>query len=228
MRPLVFVNVAASVDGRITDWSRKQIRISCEEDMKRVDSLRAESDAVLVGIGTVLSDNPSLTIKSSELREIRTKAGKSPNPLRIVLDSKARTPLNAKVLSKDAKTLIVVSEAAEEERVEELRRRVEVAVLGKEKVDLNLLMKYLWKRGIERLMVEGGGKIISSFLREGLVDYLYVYIGGVVFGEGVSLAEGRIFPHAKLELLDVRKLGKGVLSEWKVLKVEEACNEQQS
>ena len=215
---IVFINVAASVDGRITDWSRRQIRISCEEDMKRVDSLRAESDAILVGIGTVLADNPSLTVKSSELRARRVKAGKAPNPLRVILDSKARTPINARVLSGDAETLIAVSERAEKERVERLREKAEVIVAGRDRVNLRLLIDHLEKRGVEKLMVEGGGRVISSFLRERIADYLYVYTGGIVFGEGVSLAEGMLNPHVKLELLDVRRLGKGVLSMWRVLK----------
>jgi len=215
---IVFINVAASVDGRITDWSRRQIRISCEEDMKRVDSLRAESDAILVGIGTVLADNPSLTVKSEELREKRVKAGKTPNPLRVILDSKARTPINARVLSGDAETLIAVSERAERERVERLREKAEVVVAGKDRVDLRLLIDHLERRGVEKLMVEGGGRVISSFLRERIADYLYVYTGGIVFGEGVSLAEGMLNPHVKLELLEVKKLGKGVLSKWRVLK----------
>jgi len=215
---IVFINVAASVDGRITDWSRRQVRISCEEDMKRVDSLRAESDAILVGIGTVLADNPSLTVKSEELREKRIKAGKTPNPLRVILDSKARTPVNARVLSGNAETLIAVSERAEGKRVERLKEKAEVVVAGRDRVDLRLLIDHLEKRGVEKLMVEGGGRVISSFLRERIADYLYVYTGGIVFGEGVSLAEGMLNPHVKLELLDVRRLGKGVLSKWRVLK----------
>ncbi len=216
-KPFVFINVAASLDGRITDWRRRQIRISCDEDMQRVDKLRAESDAILVGIGTVLSDNPSLTVKSRELRENRVKEGKSQNPLRVILDSKARTPLNAKVLSKDAETLIAVSRIAEREKVEELKKRAEVAILGEDRVDLRLLMDYLWKKGVRKLMVEGGGRVISSFLKERLVDQIFVYTGGVVFGEGVSIAEGKISPHVKLELLEVRKLGRGVLTRWRVL-----------
>ncbi len=216
-KPFVFINVAASLDGRITDWRRRQIRISCDEDMQRVDKLRAESDAILVGIGTVLSDNPSLTVKSRELRENRVKEGKSQNPLRVILDSKARMPLNAKVLSKDAETLIAVSRIAEREKVEELKKRAEVAILGEDRVDLRLLMDYLWRKGVRKLMVEGGGRVISSFLKERLVDQIFVYTGGVVFGEGVSIAEGKISPHVKLELLEVRKLGRGVLTRWRVL-----------
>jgi len=101
--------------------------------------------------------------------------------------------------------------------MEELKKRAEVAILGEDRVDLRLLMDYLWKKGVRKLMVEGGGRVISSFLKERLVDQIFVYTGGVVFGEGVSIAEGKISPHVKLELLEVRKLGRGVLTRWRVL-----------
>ncbi len=212
MRPFVFVNAAVSVDGRLTDWRKRQVRISCEEDMKRVDKLRAESDAILVGIGTVLSDNPSLTVKSEELRKLRILKGKSPNPLRVVLDSKAKIPINSKILSPDAKTLVAVTEKANVEKVEELKKYSEVVVCGKEIVDLKKLMSILYSMGVRKLMVEGGGKVIANFLREGIVDRIYVYVGGFVFGEGISFAEGRV--GIKVKLKSVEKLGEGVLMEW--------------
>ncbi len=92
-RPFVFINAAMSADGKIATAERKQTRISGTLDLDRVDELRAASDAVMVGIGTVLSDNPSLTVKSEQRRDKRRAQGLPENSVRIVVDSAARTPL---------------------------------------------------------------------------------------------------------------------------------------
>jgi len=97
-RPFVFINAAMSADGKISAVKRTQTRISGTEDFERVDALRAGSDAIMVGIGTVLADNPSLKVKSEERREERKRAGKDENPWRIVVDSTARTPVDAERL----------------------------------------------------------------------------------------------------------------------------------
>ncbi|MRR35450.1 2,5-diamino-6-(ribosylamino)-4(3H)-pyrimidinone 5'-phosphate reductase, partial [bacterium] len=91
-RPFVFINNAMSADGKISSVERRQVRISGREDLARVDRLRAESDAVMVGIGTVLADDPSLRVKSDLLRQTRQDRGQLENPQRIVADSRARTP----------------------------------------------------------------------------------------------------------------------------------------
>ncbi|HDM60420.1 MAG TPA: 2,5-diamino-6-(ribosylamino)-4(3H)-pyrimidinone 5'-phosphate reductase [Archaeoglobus veneficus] len=217
MRPYVFINVAASVDGKISDEKRRQIRISCKEDMERVDLLRANSDAIMVGIGTVLSDNPHLTVKSPALREMRVQRGLSPNPLRVVVDSRARTPLNAKVLDSEAETLIAVSELASEDRIAALRKKARVFVEGKEKVDLAALMEYLYSIGIRRVMVEGGARLNHALIAKGLVDEIVVYYGSIIIGNGPTIADGPSFqPPIPLKLVEVSRLGSGVLAVWKL------------
>ncbi|HQN91610.1 MAG TPA: dihydrofolate reductase family protein, partial [Methanoculleus sp.] len=116
MRPFVFVNVAMSADGKISTAERRQVRISGGDDYSRVDRIKAESDAIMVGIGTVLSDNPSLTVKSPDLRAWRREAGKDDDPIRVVVDSRGRTPTDADILHKGAgKRIIAVSRAASPE-----------------------------------------------------------------------------------------------------------------
>ena len=113
MRPFVFVNIAMSADGKISTKERRQVKISGTEDFSRVDRIKAASDAIMVGIGTVLADNPSLTVKSPDLRAERRAGGKDEHPIRVVVDSAARTPLDADILHKGTgKRIIAVSRKA--------------------------------------------------------------------------------------------------------------------
>ncbi len=98
MRPHVFVNAAMSADGKLSTYERRQVKISGPADFRRVDRLRAGADGVMVGIGTVLADDPSLTVKDPALVAAREAEGRLPHPVRIVVDSHARIPLDAAVL----------------------------------------------------------------------------------------------------------------------------------
>ena len=220
MKPFVFINVASSVDGKISDESRRQLRISCEEDFERVDRLRAESDAIMVGIGTVLADDPRLTVKSEELRRKRVEKGLPENPVRVVVDSRCRIPLDAKVLSDDAETVVAVAKVADREKVERLKQKAKVVVFGESRVDLTALMKYLHEMGVRRVMVEGGATLNYGLFKEGLVDEIYIYYGNMIIGgtNAPTVVDGSSFnPPIELELISVERLGKGVLTRWRVV-----------
>ncbi|HIP57812.1 MAG TPA: 2,5-diamino-6-(ribosylamino)-4(3H)-pyrimidinone 5'-phosphate reductase [Archaeoglobus profundus] len=217
-KPFVFINIAASVDGKISNEQRRQIRISSNEDLRRVDRLRAESDAIMVGIGTVLSDDPKLTVKSEELRLERIKRCLSENPIRVIVDSKCRIPLNAKVLNDEAKTIVAVSRQANKNKVKVLMERgVEVVEFGEKLVDLRELMNYLYNIGVRKVMVEGGATLNYSLLKEKLVDEIYVYYGNIIIGgqNSPTIVDGQSFnPPINLELISVERLGNGVLTKW--------------
>lgn len=216
--PYVIVNMAASLDGKISDESRRQIKISCDEDLERVDKLRAECDAVMVGIGTVLADDPSLTVKNESLRRKRILEGKSENPTRIVVDSKCRVPLNARILDERAKTIVAVSKAADEKKMEEIRKRAEVVVFGEEKVDLVSLINYLAKINVKKLLVEGGGTLVNSLLRFGLVDEMNIYYAPIVIGgkDSPTVCDGKSFL-LRLKITSIEKIGEGFLVKAKPL-----------
>ncbi len=226
MRPCVFVNVAMSADGKISTKERRQVRISGANDFSRVDRIKNESDAIMVGIGTVLADNPSLTIKSQEFRERRRREGKDEDPVRVVVDSRARTPPDADIIRKGTGTrIIAVSKAAPQDRVERLREVATVVVAGEEEVDLPEVLEVLYRHGIRRLMVEGGGTLIWSLVSQGLVDEMYTYVGSLIIGgrDAPTPADGEGFLHEsdfiRLHLRDAEPMDDGLLIRWDVLTV---------
>lgn len=224
MRPHVFINAAMSADGKISAYTRKQIPISGKEDFQRVDRLKFGVDAIMVGIGTVLSDDPSLTVKSEERRRERLDQGKDENPIRIVADSLARTPADADILMNGAgRRIILVSGSAPDVRLDELRAAgADIVVTGERRVDLASALGHLYGMGVRRLMVEGGGRLNWSLLSQGLVDTVYVYVGNMILGGGSSptLADGTGFSGiedaCRLELISIEQVDKGFVVEWNV------------
>lgn len=217
-RPFVFINSAMSADGKISSILHRQVRISGKEDLTRVDELRASSDAIMVGVGTVLADDPGLRVKSELLRMERLERGAYENPLRIVADSLARTPPDAEVLG--AGCIIAVSRAAPSGRLAALSDRCKIFVSGEDRVDLIELMRFIHGFGVKRLMVEGGAILNWSMISAGLVDEIYVYVGNMLIGGEVapSLVGGAGFSvnFPKLELISLEQLGEGALLRWHV------------
>jgi 2,5-diamino-6-(ribosylamino)-4(3H)-pyrimidinone 5'-phosphate reductase len=217
----VVVNAATSVDGKLSTRRREQVRISGEEDFARVDRLRADSDAVLVGVGTVLADDPHLTLDDPDLRAARDDSGRPPSPARVVADSTGRTPTSARILDDEAATYVLVAEAATDERRHRLREAgAEVLVAGRERVSFPEALGLLESRGVDRLMVEGGGEVVFSLFEAGLVDELSVYVGSMVVGgrDAPTLADGEGFVESfpELDLRDVRRVDDGVLLRYDV------------
>ncbi|WP_292727248.1 2,5-diamino-6-(ribosylamino)-4(3H)-pyrimidinone 5'-phosphate reductase [Methanoculleus sp.] len=223
MRPFVFVNIAMSADGKISTRERRQVRISGNEDYSRVDRIKAESDAIMVGIGTVLADNPSLTVKSPELRAGRRAAGEDENPIRVVVDSRGRIPLDADILQKGSgKRVVAVSREALPGTVETLRQHATVVLAGDETVDLGILLEELYRQGVRRLMVEGGGTLIWALFAQGLVDELQTFVGNIVIGgkDAPTPADGTGFlreaDFARLRIIEAVRLDEGLLIRWSV------------
>jgi 2,5-diamino-6-(ribosylamino)-4(3H)-pyrimidinone 5'-phosphate reductase len=207
-RPFVHVNCAMSVDGRLAYANGTRARLSGPEDIARVQRLRADSDAVLVGVGTVLRDDPALRVHWDLLGQ---PAGRS--PFRIVLDSTGRTPDNARFLDGSQPTLVITREDC----AREFPPHVETVRAGRETVDLHGLLRYLQGRGVQRVMVEGGATVIASFFRAALVDRLTVYMAPVLIGGHTAppllLGPETNGPHEAIGLrrVDSVPLGEGLL-----------------
>lgn len=208
----VILNCAMSADGKIALPHRRQTRISNEEDMRRVHMLRNRADAILVGIGTILADDPKLTVSEKYVPEPRS-------PLRIVLDSKGRTPEDASVLKGRSKTLIVTSESCSR-----IFKKAETVRFGKSRVDIPRLLSYLEGKGVKTLLVEGGETVMWSFLRDGVADELDVFIGSMIIGgeKSPTLAGGDGFESLdkvrRLLLKSCERLGDGALLRYDVIK----------
>ena len=223
MRPHVLVNVAMSADGKISTRERRQVKISGTADFLRVDRLRAASDAVMVGIGTVLADDPSLTVKSAELKRERKAKGWDEHPARVIVDSSARIPLTASVLTKgEGKRVIGVSRQADPAKVAKLKKMATVVVSGENEVDLTRLLGELGAMGIRKLMVEGGGTLIASLFSANVVDEIYTFVGNIIIGgrDAPTPADGSGFlkdtEFTRLMLHEFIPTGDGILLHWKV------------
>ena len=176
-RPFVISKFAMTLDGKIATYSGHSQWITGEEARRNVHELRDEVDAILVGIGTVLKDNPALTTRLQE------RTGK--NPIRIVLDRELRTPLHAPIVQTDvAKTIIVTTEDQQQKAsaFENLGVELLYVPVIDGKLDLHVMLDELYKRGITDLLVEGGGEVNASFLRHGLIQKFLVYVAPKVLG----------------------------------------------
>jgi len=186
-RPYVILNAAMTLDGKISTI-QKDSKISSRKDLERVHKLRERVDAIMVGINTVIIDDPMLTA--------RLVNGK--NPARIIVDSKARIGLNSRIMQSCDKilTIIASSESASKAKLQKIAAKGAVGlVLGKSKVDVEKLLSVLKDIGINRLLVEGGGEINWSMLLNGLVDEVMVTIAPRIVGgrNAVTLVEGQGF-----------------------------------
>ena len=223
MRPHVTVNIAMSADGKLSTKERRQVKISGNADFIRVDELKAGSDAVMVGIGTVIADDPSLTVKSEELKRARVSRGLDEHPIRVVVDSRGRIPVNAAVLCKGpGRRVIGCAEIIDPCVLHTLESHATVIIAGKEMVDLEGLLCQLYDMGVRDLMVEGGGTLLWSMFERGLVDEMFQYVGNMVIGGRGSPtpADGEGFcindPFVRMDLLECVRIDEGVLLHWRM------------
>lgn len=211
--PFVALKTAATLDGKVATTTGMSRWITGEEARKFVHRLRHEYDAVLTGAGTVVRDDPLLNVRLE---------APGCDPLRVVVDSRGRIPLTAKIFTQafEAPTILAVTDQALAEKNARLKEMgVQVLVLPAKagRVDLKALLAELGKREITSLLVEGGGTLNYSLLNEGLVDKAYFFLAPLIFGGGKAptCVDGEgitdIADAWRLEDMGIDKYGKDVL-----------------
>ena len=182
-RPYVIVSAAMSIDGKLATHTGRS-NLSSKKDLIRIHKLRKSTDAILVGKNTISVDDPLLTV-----RYVKGK-----NPIRIILDSKASLSTKSRVIetAKKVPTILVVAENSPRKVERFIAKGVEVIRCGKNKIDLKKLLEILGKKGIKRIIVEGGGTTNWYFFKEKLVDELVITITPYILGgrTAISLVEG--------------------------------------
>jgi len=199
----VIIFVTMSADGKIASRTGES-RLSCYYDKVRLHKLRASVDAVMVGANTVVKDNPELTVRLASGR----------NPIRVVIDGKLVVSTNAKVFDvSKAPTLLITSNKAPEDKVKAIiAKGVDVVTLESKDgfIEPNTILNTLHSKGVKTLLIEGGGNLIWSFIKEKLVDEFRVTISPYIIGgkEATTPVEGEGFTDInswlKLELISYR------------------------
>ncbi|MBC8018623.1 MAG: bifunctional diaminohydroxyphosphoribosylaminopyrimidine deaminase/5-amino-6-(5-phosphoribosylamino)uracil reductase RibD [Verrucomicrobia bacterium] len=175
-RPYVTYKSAMTLDGNIATITGESRWISCEESRKYVHRMRARMDAVMVGVDTVIADNPQLTV-----RHVRGK-----NPLRVIVDSRLRTPESVTLLSgqKTSRTIIATCESDPRVHLRYLKQGVTIVVCEEDdgRVSMNDLLRKLGKMGVQSILLEGGSRLAGDMLKHGLIDELVFFVAPKIIG----------------------------------------------
>jgi 5-amino-6-(5-phosphoribosylamino)uracil reductase len=183
-RPYVTLSCAMSIDGYLDTAGPERLVLSNTEDLDRVDQVRSENDAIMVGASTVRRDNPRLLVRSEDRKVARAAAGLPPSPIKVTVTSRGNLDPDAAFFTAGDAQKIVYTPLARARRLDERLRGVATVVGLRERVTMSELLRDLAiRRGVHRLMVEGGGTILTQFLTEDLADELHLVIAPMFVGE---------------------------------------------
>ncbi len=181
-RPFVHLKIAQSIDGKIATYTGSSKWITGEKARKYAHKLRKEATAIMVGVGTALADNPSLTVRHVETEK---------QPKRVLVDKDLKTPFDFNIFDKSAETIVITSDRVDKEKIKELEKRENIKViilpLKKERFSIKDILDALYKEEIVHLLVEGGKNLITQFIKEGIYDKISLFIAPKIIGEeGIS------------------------------------------
>jgi 5-amino-6-(5-phosphoribosylamino)uracil reductase len=211
-RPYTLLSCALSIDGYLGSAVQRQLALSNAADLDRVDAVRASCDAILVGAGTVRNDNPRLLVHSKARRDERTARGLAPSPIRVTVTERVELDASADLFTTgDTETLVYVASR----RVVDAGSRLgslATVVDGGDPIEMRTISEDLAARGVQRLMVEGGGQVHTQFLTDNLADELQLVVAPLFVGDSRAprfVSDGRFpwHPDRRATLAEVRQIG---------------------
>ena len=215
-RPYTLLSCGMSLDGYLDSTTRTRLALSNDADFDRVDAVRATCDALLVGAATIRNDNPRLLVRSAERRAERVARGLSPSPMKVTVTERAKLDAGVDFFTCGAAEKLVYCASATAAEARDRLGSVATVIDAGQPVDLRWLSEDLCARGVRRLMVEGGGTVLTQFLTEDLVDELQLVIAPFFVGEPGArrLVDAGRFPwnpDRRAPLAQVRQIGDVVL-----------------
>lgn len=216
MRPHTILSCCMSLDGYLDDASDHRLLLSNDADFDRVDELRSESDAILVGAATVRNDDPRLQVRSPARITRRRTRGRAPQPIKVTVTNRAKLDPDARFFTVgDGPKLVYCATDSLTMATEQLGSLATV-IDGGHPVELAAVSADLYERGVRRLMVEGGGEVHTQFLTEGLADELHLVVAPLFVGnaEATRFVGPGAFPFTgghRAHLVETRPIGDVVL-----------------
>jgi 5-amino-6-(5-phosphoribosylamino)uracil reductase len=215
-RPYVLLSCSLSLDGYLDTAAERRLVLSNAADLARVDQVRAGCDAILVGAGTVRCDNPRLLVRSQALRAERLVHGLPPTPMKVTLTSSGRLDPGSRFFTSGRTEKLVYCSTAALARAGAELAGVATVVDGGCTISMDRVTQDLHARGVRRLMVEGGGRVHTQLLTQGLADELQMVVAPLFVGDSRAprfVDDGR-YPwdeHHRADLAEVRRIGDMVL-----------------
>ncbi|MEV0903070.1 dihydrofolate reductase family protein [Actinoplanes sp. NPDC049802] len=215
-RPYTLLSCGMSIDGYVDDTTQERLLLSNEADFDRVDAVRAQCDAILVGAGTIRQDNPRLLVRSAARRAERIARGDDPDPVKVTVTGSCHLdPAASFFTTGESAKLVYCATSAVDDARKLLGDRATV-VDGGDPVDVRVVSADLGARGVRRLMVEGGGQMHTQFLTAGLADELQLVVAPFFVGDSRAprFVHDGVFPWSagnRATLAEVRPIGDVVL-----------------
>lgn len=215
-RPYTLLSCAASIDGYLGSATAKRLLLSNDADLDRVDAVRADCDAILVGATTVRTDNPRLLVRAQARQDERVARGSGPSPVKVTVTGRAELDPCAKFFATGDGEKLVYCASATVARARDRLGRVATVVDAGRPVDMQWISEDLYARGVQRLMVEGGGSVHTQFLTADLADELHLVVAPFFVGDSGAprfVRDGRFpwNPDRRATLAEVRRIGDVVL-----------------